>query len=1497
MDISKGVAGYTELFNIGLKNHYDTREELKASFAAYRSKSHFSVQQRGGHPLKYICNTDGCLFYVIYKKNGLQFDVTSYMCKHNHKPTPEQSYDLHTVYNSDTKESILKISYTKTTYVYEDFEEKEYDSFLNDPFGMYSRNDPVIKALFPFTSQTVIDHWYVKLFSRIYGAAEEEFKYLPSMLLSVKYSDEIDYKLYIDKNNRSFVRLIVIYKNIVVNLEKLFNNEIYIDATHSQSKDKFLIYNIVVLSSYNKKYLLGYMIDLGGESSYSWEDFFLFLVSHGMNKDAKYVIHSDGLIGLTESIKRVFVNATNVMCLFHARCIMYRKMCIKESAYINHIFFEYSNAETQEIADTLLYTEMEEASHYYNDETQNNLSNIIILSCYLQSCDKKFCRFMHAGFNLTILSNNPTEQIHSVWAKVVRKSSLAMFPFFYHLENIKMMITNCDNILIKGTMPNSIHQKIDALDVNQYIINSQGINKFYVFRIDEMIVYTIQYIPTVTLVCNCSRCATEVLCDHCLFFIKQNDIKFENIPTIILKRLYDSLNVNICNPPVFYRFVSYIYDPIITDSSISESLSRMNKLCYDVIDSDHIFITQEMQVSSIENSTSQSEVNLESGMSQLRELYSSKCSEDLIKKSINNIILDKTIQANVINVKTGEYNVITLPNEITIGDIKIRISKLLVTCKFVKILLLSSDGDLYDDSIRIKDIRICRFLSKLTILMVLVQAPFIESCKSFQVFTHLPYSSLINVKQAYMNGDLYMNLINFFYDNNNNQYNINKYNKYNNIYNKKKKKKKRIPVGDLTNYAVDLLQQCEIIPLCIQTLLNILSDVYKLNILWDKNLTYVYNEDISKCFEEFKEVINYEDSTINKIDDTYELKHSVVESNENKSDRSIPYEQKTLDNIVNTNLNQLNVNHEAQNFVINDYFALSDDSLSVDTIENDLESGISIISCASTTTLGSTNDDDDYKHSLYNKATNILTNNNDLSALDDLYINDFIIDTYSNYIWLINYRKYCSDNSKNYIYIINYYERKTIDNVNDNDKKHLNEIIEKIINCNTSIVIIPYLIHNHWILFTVQLNEITKLIETAKTHSEPNKKNITLRCYDSNNVGLNTHNANISEFTMRLITRIIALNCESTAETSKLIDSFKHVNIQIQICKSPQQKNGYDCGIFVLKNIEYIAKNLLSWFTNSSINYECKSHEVRNEINEKLKIMCSLEGYDSVKRRFSDIPKALLDIAKSDGSRSVQTQQSASEISDYIIEDVDISDNAFTDHINASCEKIINKKHYPIKRKYIKINLSSQDSEESVINDPNAKRTRHAKRFTPRQSGYEEGPVERLKANIIEIISTMESRNNLLFLPYAKTITEKVWNILSDVKYKEEDRYNTIYKNRLTYFASMSKLPSNQSLFTGESLKIIIQNIIIPCLLFTDDDMNNYEDMPYEYIQNELEDANCNSCKRGVMMYFNYDINANNVSFLGAVESLPMAGKRSMPLSIYVYIFWIPNSDARHQRL
>ncbi|KAK8795503.1 hypothetical protein WA158_000900 [Blastocystis sp. Blastoise] len=183
------------------------------------------------------------------------------------------------------------------------------------------------------------------------------------------------------------------------------------------------------------------------------------------------------------------------------------------------------------------------------------------------------------------------------------------------------------------------------------------------------------------------------------------------------------------------------------------------------------------------------------------------------------------------------------------------------------------------------------------------------------------------------------------------------------------------------------------------------------------------------------------------------------------------------------------------------------------------------------------------------------------------------------------------------------------------------------------------------------------------------------------------------------------------------------------------------------------------------------------------------------------------------------------------------------------------------------------------------------------ESGYEEGPVERLKANIIEIISTMESRNNLLFLPYAKTITEKVWNILSDVKYKEEDRYNTIYKNRLTYFASMSKLPSNQSLFTGESLKIIIQNIIIPCLLFTDDDMNNYEDMPYEYIQNELEDANCNSCKRGVMMYFNYDINANNVSFLGAVESLPMAGKRSMPLSIYVYIFWIPNSDARHQRL
>ncbi|KAK8814268.1 hypothetical protein WA158_008130 [Blastocystis sp. Blastoise] len=831
-----------------------------------------------------------------------------------YKENLNQSYSTKLVYDDANDTCLIKNTYSKTGVTYGEFERCFYSLFIKDPFGLYSRYKTEAKSHFPNIEPEVLDHWFQKLFNSIYGTNEDGYLMLPAMLYSIKQYENIDYKIYVNKNDNKLFRLIVVYHSVIEKLSELYNNELFIDASHSHSKDKYIIYDIIVLSSYNKKYVLGYMVDLDGEGKNSWIDFFSFLISRGVDENSKLVIHSDGLMGLSDAIGELFHFSTNVMCVFHARNIMYSKKTIKESSDINRIFFQYASAKDLISAKKYLQDEIEYVNQRnINDSNANLVKDINTLSEYLDSCDKRFCRFFHKGFTVTMLTNNPSEQIHAQWSEIVRKSPLCLFPFFFHITNRKNMLDNEEDCIIKKTIPYVFQKKDQLCKEGDFIMRGEGINEIYILKNNNSIIYTIKYIPAATFYCDCQFCKTEVICEHMIWFMKVNKIEFDSLPY----DLAECVSINEMIYPLDYSM--YL--------ELKNYFEKHNPYREDIIS---------------EKSCEKREESITLKYTNFKDGYSYTAPSSLAFCSLDDYMINNTVSLKIINIKTGDIFLKSIKRSNTIKELKEELNVQLG----------------------------CQYNSE-------------------TLFCHctFPLWNIFGKEQKLACGSVHFDL------------------------------------GELDRTATKYLQQLlessffvcenivitgEKIPEWVRTSLQYLSGIKNININWDLSLHTVFDYEILPNLNEKSMDVNLQ--TPMPIQNS-----SPISSISVQSINSIIENKCIYDPIEG----------------INDKEKLDITTIHENTKYDDI-STISSKECIFTCNIINQEETDEetekYEDKLYEKAKKILKEDSiSVRRSSDLYLNDFIIDTYINYLWLAFKLSSQSKDSINTIYIIDYFKRIIID--------------------------------------------------------------------------------------------------------------------------------------------------------------------------------------------------------------------------------------------------------------------------------------------------------------------------------------------------------------------------------------------------------------------------------------------------------------------------------------
>ena len=125
----------------------------------------------------------------------------------------------------------------------------------------------------------------------------------------------------------------------------------------------------------------------------------------------------------------------------------------------------------------------------------------------------------------------------------------------------------------------------------------------------------------------------------------------------------------------------------------------------------------------------------------------------------------------------------------------------------------------------------------------------------------------------------------------------------------------------------------------------------------------------------------------------------------------------------------------------------------------------------------------------------------------------------------------------------------------------------------------------------------------------------------------------------------------------------------------------------------------------------------------------------------------------------------------------------------------------------------------------------------------EASPVESLKAAIIENLVLYSEKYEEEFQKYMAPFTQQIWMLLRNVR--PVPRFDPVVTTALRFLTSAVKKPWNKELFAQEGfLKAICESVVIPGLRLRDEDEEDFEDNPIEYIRRDMEGADGESRRK-----------------------------------------------------
>jgi exportin-2 (importin alpha re-exporter) len=125
----------------------------------------------------------------------------------------------------------------------------------------------------------------------------------------------------------------------------------------------------------------------------------------------------------------------------------------------------------------------------------------------------------------------------------------------------------------------------------------------------------------------------------------------------------------------------------------------------------------------------------------------------------------------------------------------------------------------------------------------------------------------------------------------------------------------------------------------------------------------------------------------------------------------------------------------------------------------------------------------------------------------------------------------------------------------------------------------------------------------------------------------------------------------------------------------------------------------------------------------------------------------------------------------------------------------------------------------------------------------EPGPIEKLKTGIIENLILYATKYEEMFMPYLGQFTEIIWQLLVSVR-QCEPKYDQLTTVAIKYLTTISSKQLNSHLFTDEILRQIIEQIIVPNLMSTNNDEELFHENPSDYIRKDMEGSDQDTRRR-----------------------------------------------------
>lgn len=125
----------------------------------------------------------------------------------------------------------------------------------------------------------------------------------------------------------------------------------------------------------------------------------------------------------------------------------------------------------------------------------------------------------------------------------------------------------------------------------------------------------------------------------------------------------------------------------------------------------------------------------------------------------------------------------------------------------------------------------------------------------------------------------------------------------------------------------------------------------------------------------------------------------------------------------------------------------------------------------------------------------------------------------------------------------------------------------------------------------------------------------------------------------------------------------------------------------------------------------------------------------------------------------------------------------------------------------------------------------------------EAGPLEHVKAGILEILELWEQKYEDAFGDHVRQFVETSWNLLT--KIGPAVKFDLLVSRALQFLTAITKSVEHAQTFGNESVSTqVIERVILPSVTLRDSDMEVFEEEPIEFIRRDLEGSDSDTRRR-----------------------------------------------------